>query len=107
MSKIYLPTDYVNKNCKVVFNDYIRVYDNNTYTSWTDIYFKNDYMLKSGYSQYGQSNVTCDILNTYTDNIYYRYDIESCLVIFLVLFIFCIYLPYRIFGRAFGRWFRV
>lgn len=107
MAKIYLPTEYVNKSCKVVNNDYIRVYDNNSYTSWNDIYFKNDYMLKSGSSQYGQGNVVCDNLNTYTDNIFYRYDIESCLVIFLILAIVCIYFPYRIFERAFGRWFRV
>ena len=29
MAKVYIPTEYLNYNCKVVYNDYIRVYTNN------------------------------------------------------------------------------
>lgn len=106
MAKIYLPTDLVNKDCKVINNDYIRVYNNNSYNSWTDVYFKSGYYLKSGQTTYS-STVTCDNLNTYTDNIFYRYDISSTLIIFYIIVIVCFYFPFRIFGRAFGRWLRI
>lgn len=106
MAKIYLPSDLVNKDCKVVNENYVRVYLNNTYTSWTDVYFKSGYYLKSGQTNYS-NNVSCDTLNTYTDNIYYRYDLYNTLIIFLVLSIFCFWLPYKILSRAFGRWLRI
>lgn len=106
MAKIYLPTNLLNNNCKVVYNDYIRVYTNSQYTSWTDVYFKSDYYLKSGQTTYS-NNVVCDNINTYTDNVFYRYDLSSILIIFLILCIFCFWFPYRIFSRAFGRWLRV
>lgn len=107
MAKIYLPTEYVNKSCKVVNNDYIRVFDNNNYTSWVDVYFKSGYYLKAGSSQYGQGNVTCDSLNTFSDNILYRYDLSSSLIIFFIIAIVCFWFPYNIFSRAFGRWLKV
>ena len=106
MAKIYVPTDYLNYNCKVVYNDYIRVYTNNNNTAWTDIYYKSDYYLKNGQSNY-TNNVTCDNLNTYTDNIYYRYDFDKSVIMFFILAIVLIYFPFRIFARAFGRWLRI
>ena len=71
MSKIYLPTEYVDSSCKVINNGYIRVYDNNTYNSWVDIYINQDYMIRPGYSNYSNQPV-CDTYNTYTDNFYYN-----------------------------------
>ena len=84
MAKIYLPTNLLNSQCKVVNNDYIRVYTNNNYTSWTDVYFKSGYYLKSGQSNY-PNTVTCDNLNTFTDNIFYRYDCANSLLIFFII----------------------
>lgn len=107
MAKIYLPSNLFNKDCKVVYNDYIRVFDSSSYTSWTDVYFKSDYMLKKGSSNYGQTNVVCDNLNTYTDNVYYRYDMPNILIMFFIIIIICFWFPYRIFSRAFGRWLRI
>lgn len=106
MAKIYIPTDYLNYSCKVVNNDYIRVYTNNNYTAWTDIYFKSDYYLKNGQSTY-VNNVTCDNLNTFTDNFYYRYDFDKSLLMFFIFSIVLLYFPFKIFSRAFGRWLRV
>ena len=106
MAKIYVPTDYLNYSCKVVYNDYIRVYTNNSYTSWTDVYFKSGYYLKSGQSNY-PGTVICDSLNTYTDDIFYRYDCANSLLIFFIISIVCLYFPFRIFSRAFGRWLKV
>lgn len=103
MSKIYLPTDLLNNNCKVIYNDYIRVYTNSNYTQWIDVYFRNDYMLKNGTTNYSQ-NVTCDTLNTYTDDFYYRYDFDKIIIIFFIMVIFSIYFPYRLISRILGKW---
>lgn len=102
MSKIYLPINYVN-NCNVFYDNYIRSYTNNSRTEWVDIYYKDDYAEKVGYSQYSQ-NVVCDNLNTYTTDIMYRYDITNILICFLILSLFLVYLPFKMFGRLFGRW---
>lgn len=103
MSKIYLPTDLLNNNCKVIYNDYIRVYTNSNYTQWTDVYFRNDYMLKNGTTNYSQ-NITCDNLNTYTDDFYYRYDFDKIIIIFFIMIIITIYFPYRLISRILGKW---
>lgn len=101
MSKIYVPTAYKD-NCNVVYNDYIRSYTNSSNTEWVDIYFKNGYFLKQGYSNYS-NNVVCDSLNTYTDDFYYRYDLCNSLIIFLILCIFIFILPLKILTRLFRR----
>lgn len=107
MAKIYLPTNLLNYSCKVVNNDYIRVYTNNQYTSYVDVYFKSGYYLKRGNSTYSPSNVVCDDINSFTDNIFYRYDTSNTLIIFFIITLVCLYFPFKIFSRAFGRWFKV
>lgn len=101
MAKIYLPTNYVN-NCNVVYNDYIRSYTNNDRTEWIDIYFKNNYIEKIGSSNYSQ-NVVCDTLNSYTDDIFYRFDLSNSLIIFIILCFFIFKIPLRIYTRLFRR----
>lgn len=103
MSKIYVPTNYVN-HCNVFNDNYIRSYTNSNRTEWVDIYYKDNYALKSGYTNMSNPNVICDTLNTYTDNIYHRYDFDSIIVIFSFMLIFCFYFPYRLISRMFGRW---
>lgn len=107
MAKIYLPSYLVNKDCKVVNNDYIRVFNNSQYNIWYDVYFKSGYLIKQGSSQYGQTNVLCDSINEYTDNIMYRYDLSDSLIIFFIISLVCLYFPFKIFSRAFGRWLKV
>ncbi len=104
MAKIYLPTEYLNKPCYVINNGYIRVY-NTTHNSNNivyDIYINQDYQVRrttSGYS----SSTQCDTMNQYTDDIYYRTDFDRILVIFLILCIFCILIPLKLFLRLFRR----
>lgn len=101
MAKIYVPTPYVN-NCNVVYTDYIRSYTNSDRTEYVDIYFNNNYILKSGSTSYPY-NVVCDTLNTYTDDIYYRFDLSDSLIIFLILCIFIYGIGFKIFTRLFRR----
>ena len=49
MSKIYLPSEYVNSPCKVINNGYIRAYTNSNYTDYVDIFINQDYMIRQGY----------------------------------------------------------
>lgn len=102
MSKIYLPTEYINYQCKVINNDYIRVYTNSNFSRWVDIYVNQDYMLKEGYSNYSNTP-TCDTLNSYTDEVYYRVDFPFILLGFIILCIFCFYIPLKIFSKSTRR----
>ena len=103
MSKIYLPTEYVNSPCKVINNGYIRAYTNSSLTNYVDIYINQDYMIREGYNSYGYSG-TCDSLNTYTDNFYYRTDLPDILLMFTIFVLFGIYLPFRIIRRFYKKW---
>lgn len=104
--KIYVPQNYVN-NCNVFNDNYIRSYTNSSHTEWVDIYYKDNYALKSGSTNMSNPSVICDTLNIYTDNVYYRYDFDKILVMFMILLIFCFYFPFRIISRMFGRWFKI
>ena len=102
MSKIYLPSEYINSSCKVINNGYIRVYTNSSLTNYVDIYVNQDYMIREGYNSYGYSG-QCDNLNTYTDNFYYRTDFPDILFMFLIFVLFGMYLPFRIIRRFFKK----
>lgn len=102
MSKIYLPTEYINSPCKVINNGYIRAYTNSSLTEYVDIYLNQDYMLKQGTYSYGYTG-QCDTINTYTDNFYYRIDFPDILLIFTIFVLFGIYLPFRIIRRFYKK----
>lgn len=102
MSKIYLPTEYINSPCKVINNGYIRAYTNSSLTEYVDIYLNQDYMLKEGTYSYGY-NGQCDSLNTYTDNFYYRTDFPDILLMFSIFVLFGIYLPFKIIRRFYKK----
>lgn len=102
MSKIYLPTEYVNSPCKVINNGYIRSYTNSSLTEYVDIYLNQDYMLRQGTNSYGYSG-QCDTINTYTDNFYYRTDFPDILLMFSIFVLFGMYLPFRIIRRLYKK----
>ena len=105
MAKIYLPSPYHTRPCKVIFNDYIRVY-NTTNVNQTnviyDIYINQDYMVKQGTATYTTS-VVCDTLNTYTDDYFYRVDIVNILLYFILILMLLFAIPFYLFKRFFGR----
>lgn len=105
MATIYIPSEYIN-NCNVVHNGYIRSYLDNTYTSYVDIFPKQDYMVQAGTLSVPDSPI-CDTLNAYSTDIWYRCDITLILINVLIIAIFGIYFPYRIFSRLFGRWLKL
>lgn len=102
MSKIYIPSDYLNSPCKIINNNYIRAYTNNNLTSYVDIYINQDYMLKEGYSNYGY-NGSCDTLNTYTSDYIYRVDFSNILIDLSVFTFFIIIIPLACFKKLFKK----
>lgn len=112
MSKTYLPTEFINSNYTYqIDNDSIII---NKHTNCTQgmginycdcaiVYPNNDYISTYNYRCIENSSYNIDY-TSFTDDIYYRLDLWKILVIFVVLFIFIIYIPYRIISRLFGRW---
>jgi len=97
---IYVPTDYVN-NCNEVYSNFIRSYTSNDNTTFVDIYFKNDYILKEGSGS--AIEVVCDNLNTYTDNVLYRQDFYKITIMVFVYSVLILGLAYKIFTKLFRR----
>lgn len=112
MSKTYLPSELINNNYSYYVNDneiVVNMHTNCTQgmgTNYCDcviVYPNNDYITTNNYRcvEYSSTNISVD---SFTDDIYYRLDLWKILIIFVVLFIFIVYIPYRIISRLFGRW---
>ena len=107
MAKIYLPTVHLNRPCKVINENYIRVYHTTNQgtgvtNTVTDIYFKSDYITRQTTASYTTS-ILCDSTNTYTDDFYYRYDFTNILINFLIMSIIMFVIPVTIYKRFFRR----
>lgn len=106
--KIYLPdTSYA---CYVVRDsNTIRAYETmpsiNSNVNYTDYYVNSHYMFNNGTQNFNQYS-TLPVCSgaTFTDNVFYRNDFDSILIIFFILLLICFYFPYRIISRMFGRW---
>lgn len=114
MNNIYLPESTTYNKCYVVQNEQvIRAYDtipsNNTSYKYRDYYINSNYIYKDGsgnWSQYSTLPVCLDN-SLITTDFYYRLDFPNILFIFLVFSIFIVYIPFKIFSRAFGRWLKL
>ena len=113
MSKIYVPS-YTNNSCvHIVDKDVIRVYEsvptNGSYVAYTDFFINSHYLSSEDLEYFdSQSSLpTCVNINDLTNDFYYRNDLSDILIIFIIISLVCIYLPYKIFSRLFGRWLKV
>lgn len=116
MKNIYLPIEQVSdyKCYSVIDKDTIRAYVQQprleTSSQYVDFYINSHYLQKTGTQSWGQWNSSlpvCLSSSSITNDFYYRNDLDSILIIFLVLFIFIIVLPYKIMSRSFGRWLKI
>lgn len=105
---LYIPS--TNYPCIVVQNhDTIRAYHTtptlNSTTQYTDYFVNSHYMKQEGSTTWNQYSTlpSCNV-ETFTDNVYYRNDFDSILIIFFIILLVCFYFPYRIISRMFGRW---
>lgn len=109
MSKIYVP-DLTSYKCYIVRNDTtIRAYKeiprNNSDIEYRDYYYNSNYLFQDGIQSF--SNYTtlpvCLEQDILTNDFYYRNDFDSILIMFLILSIFCFYIPIKLFLRLVRR----
>lgn len=110
---IYVPD--LSYACYVVQNsDTIRAYKVKPYNpgynqsvniEYRDYYLKSNYIYQDGTQNFGNYSTipTCLDSSALTDSYYYRNDFDSILVIFLIMCVFCFYIPIKIFSRLFKR----
>lgn len=106
---IYVP-DLENYVCYVVQSEgVLRGYEetpkNNTTVNYRDFYINSNYIYRDGSQQFSSyTNLpTCLSASAITNEIYYRNDFDSILIIFFIMSIFCFYIPLKIFSRLFKR----
>lgn len=113
MSKIYLPNFNDYKCVYIINEDTMRAYKeiprNNSSIEYTDFYFNSNYYYKDGIQTFNQYTTlpVCLDNSKLTDNYIYRNDFSSILLMFFIISIFVVWLPYKIFSRFFGRWFKI
>jgi len=105
---IYVPD--LNYECYYVQSEgVIRAYEekpqNNKEINYRDYYIRSNYIYKDGSTQFSSytSLPTCLDTSILTDSVYYRNDFSDILIIFLIMCIFCFYIPLKIFTRLFRR----
>lgn len=106
MSKVFIP-DEININditcVNISASDYV-------YFSLSN---GSNYVLKynntiSDYTltQISSLDVACENVEL-TNDVYYRKDLDSILIIFFIIVLIAFFFPYKIFARAFGRWLKI
>lgn len=107
----YLP-EFNDNNCIVVDNlnsGYIRVYETTPYANsninYIDYFIGSDYITRTGTQYFSNyyTAVNCQPHENFTTEYYYRVDLDRILVVFLVMCIFCLYIPFKIFSKFFKR----
>ena len=107
---IFMPIDNVYNKCYVVqSSDVIRGYDripaNNISYNYRDYYINSSYIYKDGsgsWSQYTTLPICLDN-DIITNDFYYRLDFPNILLMFLIINIFGIFIPIKIFSKIFKR----
>lgn len=109
MSKIYVP-DYTSSNCVIVRNEeVIRRYETtptyNSTVNYIDYYIHTDYIAQPGNQTFNQYSTlpTCLSSDIITTDIYYRVDMYKILIMFLIISIFAIGIPLKVFSRLIRR----
>lgn len=114
--KTYLPKEFINSNYHYkINNDYYTIITNEnchiqystTYCNCFNLYPKLDYITSEVSSCSLSSSNNYVSYESFTDDVWYRIDIDKSLIIFCVLFLFVICLPYKIMSRIFGRWLKI
>lgn len=111
---IYVPSDNTYNKCYVVQSEgVIRGYDRvptyNTTINYRDYFIESDYIFRDGVASFSNYSTlpTCLSNDIITNSYLYRTDLDKILVCFIIIVIFCLYFPYKIISRAFGRWLKL
>lgn len=116
MEHIYLPIDSVSDfACYTIYDkDTIRAYKTtpavDTSSDYVDFYINSHYLENEGTQSWGnwQSYLpTCISSSAITNDIYYRNDLDSILVIFLCIVVFVTYFPRKLLNIFYKRGFNL
>lgn len=106
--KIYVPD--LSYKCFVIQSEgviraYEKVPQNNQEINYRDYYINSSYIYRDGTQSFGSyyNTPTCLSTDVVTDSVYYRNDFDKILVIFLIMCIFCFYLPIKVFSKLFKK----
>lgn len=107
---IFVPEDTTYNKCYVVQSEgVIRGYDrypvNNQSYNYRDYYIRSDYIYRDGSGTWNNYSTlpTCIDSNDITNDYWYRTDIADILTMFLIINIFGIWLPIKIFSKIFRK----
>lgn len=110
MDLIYVPADSTYNKCYVVQSEgVIRGYDtvprNNASYNYRDYYINSSYIYRDGSGTWSQYTTlpTCLSSSNITNDFYHRLDLPNILIMFLIINIFGIYLPIKIFSKLFRK----
>lgn len=108
--KVYVPEDSTFNKCYVIQSEgVIRGYNVipsfNTNYSYRDYYAKADYTYKEGSGNWSNYSTlpTCLGASEITNNYWYRLDITSVLINFVIIAMVGLYFPWRVFRTLFRR----
>ena len=116
MKHLYLPVDNVSDYaCYTVQDkDTIRAYKTmpalDSSSDYVDFYINSHYLEKYGSQSWGQWQSylpTCISSSSITNDIYYRNDLDSILVIFLCIVVFVTYFPRKLLNIFYKRGFNL
>ena len=106
---IYVP-DLKNYKCFVVRDEttiraYKEVPRKNSDIEYRDYFYNSNYLYQDGEQSFGNYSVlpVCLDNSILTNEVYYRNDFDSILIIFLIMSIFCILIPIKLFLRFIRR----
>lgn len=107
---IYVPQDNTYNKCYVIQSEgvirgYDRVPTNNASYNYRDYYIRSDYIFRDGSGSWSSYTTLPSCLDSsdITNEYWYRIDFPSVLTMFLIINIFGIYLPIKIFSRIFRK----
>lgn len=110
--KVYVPNLNDYKCVYVRDTNTVRAYKQNpkanTTVEYVDYYINSNYIYTEGTQSFGNyPNLPhCLSADNLTNDFYYRNDFDSILIIFVIIVIFSIWLPFKIFSRFCKRLWR-
>lgn len=107
---IFVPRDTTFNKCYVIQSEgVIRGYDtiprNNTSYNYRDYYIRSDYIYRDGEGTWSSYTTlpSCISSDNITNDYWYRVDISNVLIMFLIINIFGIFIPIKIFSKLFRK----
>lgn len=102
---IYVPNLDNTKCYENVDNITIRLYENTTIDSTTNVidYNTGNHYIEKHYTTLVDHNVSCIDSSNLTSNIYYRNDFAHIFIVFILLVFVIVYFPFKLITRFFKR----